>query len=429
MFNFELMNKALTDTNVSETEFRTLYLIANNCSLNDTESIEMYNAFLMEKLHFSESTIKRCTKALEEKGYISVKRATKKKTPNIITLTSIKNENTDETTNAVRNEVTNDTLYNNIDNNIDNIQSIQSNTNEDNGIPYDVYCEQQLAKEKEEREKNASYDFLNLVEDNLIVGDNTNEVTHRTDIVNDNLNEDSEIDYEVYEEQQIAKENTSYNYLNDLNVDYGELQGIRGIDIVDNNSYEEIQGIQSIDTETDIPNEDNDIDATIEAYERGIIKAAEQCSTPQQQSNPNGIDWDAWRERFEKCKIRMLNAKCMTDFNLWKDNCRQSLNFAKEHMRPERYEKQRAIFAKWYAASEPHFFPNKQKQQSTMQGTTPKPCKIFDDGEWYSYQCEFEYIPDTREETARKMVQYLEECGKSTKEVIKELKTKYGITL
>ena len=370
MFNFELMNKALTDTNVSETEFRTLYLIANNCSMNDTESIEMYNAFLMEKLHFSESTIKRCTKALEEKGYISVKRATKKKTPNIITLTSIKNENTDETTNAVRNEVTNDTLYNNIDNNIDNIQSIQSYTNEDNGIPY-----------------------------------------------------------EVYEEQQIAKENTPYNYLNALNVDYGELQGIRGIDIVDNNSYEEIQGIQSIDTETDIPNEDNDIDATIEAYERGIIKAAEQCSTPQQQSNPNGIDWDAWRERFERCKIGMLNAKCMADFNLWKGNCNESLKFAKEHMRHEKYEKQRAIFEKWYAASAPHFFPNKQKQHSTMQGSSPKPSKIFDDGEWYSYKCELEYIPEKREETARKMVQYLEDCGKSPKMVIEELKTQYGITL
>ena len=184
MFKFDLVNKALTDTNVSETEFRTLYLIANNCSMNGTESIEMYNALLMEKLHFSESTIKRCTKALEEKGYISVKRATKKKTPNIITLTSIKNERTDETTNAVRNEVTNDTLYNNIDNNIDNIRSIQSNTNEDN----------------------------------LIVGDNTNEVIHSIDIVNDNLNEDSEIGYEVHEEQQTANEITSYDNLNNFNV-------------------------------------------------------------------------------------------------------------------------------------------------------------------------------------------------------------------
>ena len=71
MFNFGLTNKALTDMNVSDSEFRTLYLIANNCSMNNTQSIEMYNAFLMEKLHYSESTIKRCIKVLEEMGYIS----------------------------------------------------------------------------------------------------------------------------------------------------------------------------------------------------------------------------------------------------------------------------------------------------------------------------------------------------------------------
>lgn len=411
MFNFNLMNNALTDTNISDSEFRTLYFIVNYCSLNKSVSVEMYNALIMAQLHYSESTVKRCTKALEEKGYISIQRAIKKRQPNVITLLDIKNECTAEATNAVKNEVRNDTLYNNIYNN-KNIHSIRSNINKENGIPYDVYCEQQLAKEKEEREKKASYDLLNLNEDNLIIGDNTNEVIHSTDIVNDNLNEDSEIDYEVYEKQQIAKEKTSYDYINNFNVDNGDLQGIRGID-----------------TETDIPNEDNDIDATIEAYERGLIEAAEQSSIPQQQSNPNGIDWDAWRERFERCKIGMLNAKCKTDFDLWKGNCGKSLKFAKEHMRPERYEKQQAIFEKWYAASEPHFFPNKQKQHSTMQGTTPKPCKAFDDGEWFSYQCEFEYIPETREETARKMVQYLEDCGKSTKEVIKELKTKYGITL
>ena len=416
MFNFELMNKALTDTNVSETEFRTLYLIANNCSMNDTESIEMYNAFLMEKLHYSESTIKRCTKALEEKGYISVKRATKKKTPNIITLTSIKNERTDETTNAVRNEVTNDILYNNIDNNIDNIQSIQSNSNEDIGIPYDVYCEQQLAKEKEERDKNASYIFLNLNEDNLIVGDNTNEVIHRTDIVNDNLNENSEIDYEVYEEQQIAKENTSYNYLNNLNVDYGELQGIRGIDIVDN-SNEEIQGIQSIDTETGISNEDNDINATIEAY-------AEQSSIPQQQSNPNGIDWDAWRARFERCKKGILNAKCKTDFDLWKGNCGKSLKFAKEHMRPERYDKQRTIFEKWYAASEPHF--NYKESKNTMQ--TNKHKKQFSKIEWDSIVNQIAELP-IKEPLVKDAVKYLIDCGKDPNSFKEQMIKEFGIAI
>lgn len=146
MFNFNLINKAATDVNISDSQFRTLYIILNNCSLNDANSIEMYNAFLMDKLHFSESTVKRCTKGLEDNGYINIKRAVKKKQPNVITLVGIENDSRDETNNAVKN----DTLYKNnknIDNNIQSIE-IQSNRTEDNGIDYDVYVEQQLAKKR-----------------------------------------------------------------------------------------------------------------------------------------------------------------------------------------------------------------------------------------------------------------------------------------
>lgn len=407
MFNFNLMNKAATDVNVSDSQFRTLYIILNNCSMNNSNSIEMYNAFLMDKLHYSESTLKRCTKGLEDNGYISIKRAVKKKQPNVITLVGIENNSRDEATNAVKN----DTLYNNINNKENNIQSIdiQGNETEDKGIDYDVYVEQQLAKEKEEREKNASYDFLNLVEDNFIVGDNTNEVIHSTDPVNDNLNENSEIDYEVYEEQQIAKESTSYENLNNFNVNNGELQGI-----------------QSIDTETDNSNVDNDvdIDAMIETYERGFIEAAEQSSIPQQQSNPNGIDWDAWRERFERCKIGMLNAKCMTDFNLWKGNCNDSLKFAKEHMRPERYDKQRMIFEKWYAASEPHF--NYKESKNTMQ--TNKHKKQFSKIEWDSIVNQIAELP-IKEPLVKDAVKYLIDCGKDPNSFKEQMIKEFGIAI
>ena len=148
MFNFNLMNKAATDVNVSDSQFRTLYIILNNCSMNNSNHIEMYNAFLMDKLHYSESTVKRCTKGLEDNGYISIKRAVKKKQPNVITLVGLENDSRDEATNAVKN----DTLYKNIKNKENNIQSteIQSNETEDNGIDYDVYVEQQMEKKKAE---------------------------------------------------------------------------------------------------------------------------------------------------------------------------------------------------------------------------------------------------------------------------------------
>jgi hypothetical protein len=114
---------------------------------------------------------------------------------------------------------------------------------------------------------------------------------------------------------------------------------------------------------------------------------------------------------------------------MWRIECNNSLKFAKEHMRPEKYEKHRAIFDNWYAASEAYFFPNMQKQHSTMQGTTAKPCKVFDGGQWFTYECQLEYEAETREETAREMYQYAKDCGKDTRLFVKQLKDQYNIIL
>lgn len=192
MFNFNLMNKAATDVNVSDSQFRTLYIILNNCSMNNSNHIEMYNAFLMDKLHYSESTVKRCTKGLEDNGYISIKRAVKKKQPNVITLNGIEKDSKDEATNAVKNA----TLYKN-KNKENNIQSIEirSNETEDNGIDYDVYVEQQLVK------KRAAY---NVKSETSSEGDNSeSNVSSAVDISNSDYSNDTpepDIDamYEAY---------------------------------------------------------------------------------------------------------------------------------------------------------------------------------------------------------------------------------------
>lgn len=65
------MNKALTDVNLSDKEFRLLYLIVNNMSMNDTNEIEMYNGFIMDKLNMCERQVQRVTKSLVDKGYIT----------------------------------------------------------------------------------------------------------------------------------------------------------------------------------------------------------------------------------------------------------------------------------------------------------------------------------------------------------------------
>ena len=70
MINLSVLNKALTDRNVSDAEFRLLYMIANNISMGKTATKEIYNGFLMDKLNKSERQTQRLTKSLADKGYI-----------------------------------------------------------------------------------------------------------------------------------------------------------------------------------------------------------------------------------------------------------------------------------------------------------------------------------------------------------------------
>lgn len=73
MFNFNLMNRALNDSNLSDKAFRMLYTIINYCSLKNSNSVEVHNAHLMMVLNCSERHITRLTNELVEKRYITKK--------------------------------------------------------------------------------------------------------------------------------------------------------------------------------------------------------------------------------------------------------------------------------------------------------------------------------------------------------------------
>ncbi len=106
------MNKALTDRNVSDAEFRLLYMIANNISMGETVTKEIYNGFLMDKLNKSERQTQRLTKSLADKGYIGKQAIGNKhnKNGNIYSLVD------DVITSDIKSDTDsdkNDTLYNN----------------------------------------------------------------------------------------------------------------------------------------------------------------------------------------------------------------------------------------------------------------------------------------------------------------------------
>lgn len=71
MFNFKLYNAALEDANLTDKEFRMLCLFLNKSSMDKSDTIEMFNGFLMDKLDLHERWVKTLTKSLCEKGYLT----------------------------------------------------------------------------------------------------------------------------------------------------------------------------------------------------------------------------------------------------------------------------------------------------------------------------------------------------------------------
>lgn len=93
MINLQLMNKAVFDTELTDKEFRTLYLICNYAALNNTNTIQLHNGWLMDKLNLCERQVRNITNGLDAKGYIKKEVTGTKKNKNANTYTIIEEIN------------------------------------------------------------------------------------------------------------------------------------------------------------------------------------------------------------------------------------------------------------------------------------------------------------------------------------------------
>ena len=105
MFNFNLMNRALNDSNLSDSAFRMLYIILNNCSLNNSNSAEIHNGYFMKALNKKERMITYLTNELVKKGYItkSINGTSQNKLANTYTLIDV--EVNDTPTDSLCNDI------------------------------------------------------------------------------------------------------------------------------------------------------------------------------------------------------------------------------------------------------------------------------------------------------------------------------------
>lgn len=96
MFNFNVMNRALNDSNLSDKAFRMLYVITNYCSLKNSNTVEIHNAHFMMVLDISERWVRKITNELFEKGYITktIQGTSKNKLANLYTLIEVEANDT-----------------------------------------------------------------------------------------------------------------------------------------------------------------------------------------------------------------------------------------------------------------------------------------------------------------------------------------------
>lgn len=89
MINLQLMNKAVFDVELTDKEFRALYLITNYAALNNTNTVQIHNGWLMDKLNLCERQVRNITNGLDAKGYIKKEVTGTKKNKNANTYTII----------------------------------------------------------------------------------------------------------------------------------------------------------------------------------------------------------------------------------------------------------------------------------------------------------------------------------------------------
>lgn len=73
MFNFNLVNEGLMDSDLSDFAFRLLYFIANNKDLKGTGKLEIFDDDMAEQFHCCRRKIQYATSELEQRGYITKK--------------------------------------------------------------------------------------------------------------------------------------------------------------------------------------------------------------------------------------------------------------------------------------------------------------------------------------------------------------------
>lgn len=241
MFNFNLQNKAFEELNAEQ--FRFVYFLNNTLSMvnktNNTpnnNTIEMYNGYMMDKLGLSERQVQRLIKRLEQLEYITVKRATRKNQPNIITLIFEENNATDCT--LSQNNDINDAI--NCDINCDknvtlNKKEIRNNKNNNNittGILEHKDLEHIVTEENKKEKNNKKEKESDQSSLDVKVSEQDNKIFNKENEMSDNGTNGMSAISEQSERQAKENESSGCDKINEMTTSMATPNNINDTDTI-----------------------------------------------------------------------------------------------------------------------------------------------------------------------------------------------------
>ena len=202
MFNFNLMNRALNDSNLSDKAFRMLYTIINYCSLKNSNSVEVHNAHLMMVLNISERWVRKITNELVEKGYITkkVNGTSQNKLANTYTLIDVE-----------VNDTPTDSLCNDINKDAKNCTLTDRGNNKGNK------SDAQKFPLKNNNKINKKYNIHVNIHDNINTGNNIPEVINKNKFIKNDVNNINTGNSDVEIKDLRIEENINLNNENEMN--------------------------------------------------------------------------------------------------------------------------------------------------------------------------------------------------------------------
>ena len=232
MFNFNLMNRALNDSNLSDKAFRMLYTIINYCSLKNSNSVEVHNAHLMTVLNISERWVRKITNELVEKGYITktVNGTSQNKLANTYTLIDVEVNNTPT-----------DSLCNEGDKNVPLTDRGNNKGNKSDAQKFPL---------KNNNKINKKYNIHVNIHDNINTGNNIPEVINKNKFIKHDVNNINTVNSDVEIKDLKIEENINLNNENEMNEErVNEMNNINNSNETDINTptLEEILETQALD--------------------------------------------------------------------------------------------------------------------------------------------------------------------------------------